>query len=96
MREYDSARIYIDRALTIAKGYDIKYQLVKLYIMSGDCHKDMIDISSDKKGCIDNAKQLYKMASDINKSIDNNALSKIIAQKMKELDIQCKAIGIAI
>lgn len=96
LKDYESARIYIDRALTIAKGYDIKYQLVKLYLMSGDCQRELAETANDKKQYIENAHQLYHLAKEINEELDINSLSKSITQKMNELDVQCKAVGITI
>ena len=96
LKDYDSARIYADRALTIAKGYDIKYQLTKLYLISGDCHKEMANSSTDKKACVEKAKDMYNMALKTNEIIQISALAKDITQKMNELDILCKANGIAI
>lgn len=96
LKDYDSARIYAERALTIAKGYDIRYQLVKLYLMSGDCQLEMIDNSDDKQACIKNAKELYQKAAEVNSDLEIMSLTKSITQKMNELDIQCKAYGIAV
>ena len=95
-KDYDSARIYCDRAITIAKGYDIKYQLAKLYIMAGDCQKEMAESSANTKSCIDNALQLYRLAETTNKSLEISALSKLITQKMNELNILCQAKGVTI
>ena len=96
LKDYESARIYIDRALTIARGYDIKYQLVKLYLMAGDCQKEMVATSPDKQLNIQNADELYKKAYEINKVLDISSLAKLITQKMSELDILSKAHGIKI
>lgn len=96
LKDYDSARIYADRALTIAKGYDIRYQLAKLYIMSGDCLREAADTISDKKEYITKAHQLYQKAVELNKTLDINSLSRTVAQKMNELDILCKANGVVL
>ncbi len=96
LNDYDSARIYVDRALTIAKGYDIKYQLAKLYLMSGDCQKEIAEKSSDIKEGISHAHQLYQMAYRVNEELEIASLTKSIAQKMNELDIMCKANGITL
>lgn len=96
LKDYESARIYIDRALTIARGYDIKYQLIKLYLMSGDCQKEMVATSADKQETIKNADELYRKAYELNKVLDISSLSKSIAQKMNELDILSKAHGVKI
>lgn len=96
LKDYDSARIYADRALTIAKGYDIKYQLVKLYLISGDCHKEMANNAPDKKACIEKAKDMYNMALKTNDVLQIASLAKSITQKTNELDILCKANGIAL
>ena len=95
-KDYDSARIYADRALTIAKGYDIKYQLAKLYIISGDCLRETADTVSEKKEYITKAHQLYQKAAELNKSLDIHYLSKSVTQKMNELDILCKAHGVSL
>lgn len=96
LKDYESARIYIDRALTIAKGYDIQYQLAKLYMMSADCLREMVDTAEDKKDNIIKAHQLYQKAYELNKILENNSLSKLVIQKMNELDILCKAHGITL
>ncbi|MCR5266165.1 MAG: AAA family ATPase [Cyanobacteria bacterium RUI128] len=96
LKDYESARIYIDRALTIARGYDIKYQLIKLYLMSGDCQKEMVANSPDKQDTIKKADELYKKAYELNKVLDISSLSKLITQKMSELDILSKAHGVKI
>lgn len=96
LKDYDSARIYIDRALTIARGYDIKYQLAKLYLMSGECQQKLIDSALDKQECINAAKELYQRAFDINQELNINSLTKAISQKMNELDILSKAHGVKI
>ncbi|MCD8377393.1 MAG: hypothetical protein LUB59_01245, partial [Candidatus Gastranaerophilales bacterium] len=96
LKDYDSARIYIDRALAIAKGYDIQYQLAKLYIMSGDCLREAAGNSNDKKDNIVKAHQLYQKAAELNKTLEINSLAKAVVQKMNELDILCKAHGITL
>ncbi|MCM1264929.1 MAG: AAA family ATPase [Candidatus Gastranaerophilales bacterium] len=96
LKDYESARIYIDRALTIAKGYDIQYQLAKLYMMSGDCLREMVDMAEDKKSNIVQAHQLYQKSYELNKGLEINSLSKLVIQKMNELDILCKAHGITL
>ena len=96
LKDYDSARIYIDGALTIAKGYDIKYQLAKLYMMSGDCQREMVDTSENKQENLVKAHQLYQKAFELNKELEINSLSKDVVQKMNELDILCKAHGITL
>ena len=96
LKDYDSARVYADRALTIAKGYDIKYQLAKLYLISGDCYKEMANTSQDKQSDIVKAREMYDMANSVNIALGNNLLSKSITQKINELDILCKANGIKI
>jgi tetratricopeptide (TPR) repeat protein len=95
-KDYESAGIYIERALTIARNYDIQYQLAKLYIMSADCLKKKVDSSDDKKNEIIKAYQLYTKAHELNKKLEINSLSKLVIQKMNELDILCKANGITI
>jgi len=96
LKDYESARIYIDRALTIAKGYDIQYQLAKLYIMSGDCQREIAGSAEEKKDNILKAHQLYQKAFELNKTLEINSLSKAVIQKMNELDILCKAHGITL
>jgi len=96
LKDYETARVYADRALTIAKGYDVKYQLAKLYLISGDCHKEMAETSQNFREGVDNAKQMYSLAEKINKELEIDALGKDINQKMNELDILCKAHGIAL
>ena len=96
LKEYDSARVYVERSLAIAKGYDIKYQLAKLYLISGDCHKEMANNPQNMREHIDNAKEMYEMARKVNEVLEINSLSKDITQKMNELDILCKANGIAL
>lgn len=96
LKDYDSARIYADRALTIAKGYDIKYQLAKLYLISGDCHRKMVDTATDKKACIANAHEMYNLALKINEVLEIGSLAKDIVQKTNELNMLSKANGIAL
>lgn len=96
LKDYESARIYADRALTIAKGYDVKYQLAKLYLISGDCHKEIAESSQDFRAGVDNAKQMYALADKINNELQIDSLTKSVTQKMNELDILCKAHGIAL
>lgn len=96
LKDYDSARLYADRALTIAKGYDIKYQLAKLYIISGDCSREMAEKSPDFKACVASAKEMYDLAEKINQELEISSLTKSGLQKKNELDILCKAHGIAL
>ena len=96
LKDYESARMYCDRALTIAKGYDIQYQLAKLYIIAGDCQKEMAETAQDKKSCVDNATQLYQLAHNIGKNLEIASLERIVSQKMSELEVLCQAKGINI
>lgn len=96
LKDYESARIYCDRALTIAKGYDIQYQLAKLYIIAGDCQKEMVETSDDKKSCVTNAIQLYRLAQNISKNLEIASLERNVAQKMNEIEVLCQANGIAV
>lgn len=95
-KDYESARIHCDKALTIAKGYDIQYQLAKLYIIAGDCQKEMVETSTDKKSCVDNAIQLYNLAKNIGKNLEIASLERIVLQKMNEVEVLCQAKGIII
>ena len=96
LKDYDSAKMYSDRALTIAKGFDIKYQLAKLYLIAGDCEKEISKISSDKKSSAQEAKEMYSKALKVNEVLENPYLAKSIQQKINELDILCKANSIEI
>ena len=58
--------------------------------------REMVDTAEDKKDNIIKAHQLYQKAYELNKILENNSLSKLVIQKMNELDILCKAHGITL
>lgn len=95
-KDFESARIYLDRALTIAKGYELKYQLAKLYLMSGNCLKETIKTSDDAKQVLLEMNTLFKKAEEINSELEIVSLSKEIMQKKNELDMLCKAYGVSL
>lgn len=93
-KDFDSARIYLDRALTIAKGYELKYQLAKLYMMSGNCIKETIVGAEDAQEKLMEMKSLFNKVEAINSELDIMSLAKEIIQKNNELDMLSKAYGI--
>lgn len=96
-KDYDSARIYLDRALTIAKGYDLKYQLAKLYLIAGNCLMETIDTrQEDVKTTLLEMEDLYNKSDKINLDLEISSLSKEIIQKKNELEMLCKAYGITL
>ncbi len=96
-KDYDSARIYLDRALTIAKGYDLRYQLAKLYLIAGGCLMETLETKQeDVKSVLSEMDVLFKKAEDINAELEISSISKEITQKKNELDMVCKAYGITL
>lgn len=93
-KDFDSARIYLDRALTIAKGYELKYQLAKLYLMSGNCLKETLSSSDNPKSVLTDIKSLFNKAEEINEELELSSISKDIQQKTNEIEMLCKAYGI--
>lgn len=95
-KDFDSAKIYLDRALTIAKGYELNYQLAKLYLMLGNCLKETIKKSDDPKSVVLEIREILKKAEDINSELEINSLTKEILQKNNEFEMLCKAYGISL
>lgn len=95
-KDFESARIYLDRALTIAKGYELKYQLAKLYLMSGNCLKETLSKTENVKEVLLEMKTLFKKSEDINAELEISSLTKDIIQKNNELDMLCKAYRISL
>ena len=67
-----------------------------MYLLSGDCQKELGESSPNIKECIEQANQLYNMAYSINEELKINSLTKSILQKKNELDILCKANGVTL
>lgn len=97
LQDYDSAKMYIEKALLIAKNYEIKYQLAELYLLYAKYLQDYALISTNKKvDLILSAQQMIKKSSIIADDLKLVSLLSSVEKSTTILNSFCQMNGIVL
>jgi len=97
LQDFDSSKVYIEKALLIAKNFDLKYQLIDLYLLYSRYLQDYASTLTDKK--IDNillAEQMNKKAALINDELKLISATSAIEKANTILNSFCQVNGISL
>jgi len=95
MQDYDSAKVYIEKALLIANKFGLLDQVAKLYLLYGRCHQDMaLAEGNDKIKFLISARTLYGKSKEIAEELNNPSLIKLAEKANTTLNGFCKMNGI--
>lgn len=97
LQDYESVKIYLEKAMIIAKNFNIKYQLVELYIFYSKYLQELALASSDKKAeYVLTAKQMNNKARDISDELKLIYLTSAVEKADTILNSFCQMNGIAL
>ena len=97
LQDFESAKMYIEKALIIAKNYNIRYQLAELYLLYSKYLQDYALTVSDKKiDYVLNAQQMNKKARLIAEDIKIISLLSAVERAETVLSSFCQMNGIAL
>ena len=97
LQDYESAKMYIEKALIIAKNYNIRYQLAELYLLySKYLQAYALTITDKKIDYVLNAQQMNKKARLIAEDIKIISLLSAVERAETVLNSFCQMNGIAL
>ena len=97
LQDYESAKMYIEKALLVAKNFNIKYQLAELYILYSKYLQEYALTVVDKKvDYVLSAQQMNKKAALISDELKLMSLSSEIERADTVLNSFCQMNGIVL
>ena len=97
LQDYESAKMYIEKALIVAKNFNIKYQLVELYVLySRYLQEYSLTIPEKKAEYVLNAQQMNKKARLIAEDLKLISLSSEVEKADTILNSFCQMNGIVL
>ena len=97
LQDYDASKMHIEKAVTIAKSLDIKYQLVNLYILYGKYLQDIALTTQDKKAdYVLSAQEMNKKAGLIAESLKLVSQISKVERANTVLNSFCQINGIVL
>lgn len=97
MQDFESAKMYIEKALIIAKNYNIKYHLASLYLLYSKYLQDFAMSVADKKvDYVLNAQQMIKKSKTIAEDIKVLSLLSEVEKAETVLNSFCQMNGIVL
>ena len=97
LQDFDAAKMYIEKAMVIAKNYGIEYQLVNLYLLYSKYLQDYtLSIKDNKVEYILSAQQMIKKAATIADKLKLLSLSSSVEKAYTVLNSYCQMNGIVL
>ena len=97
LQDYESAKIYIEKALLIAKNFNIKYQLAELYILYSKYLQEYALTVTDKKvDYVLSAQQMNQKAALISDDLKLMSLTSEVERADTVLNSFCQMNGIVL
>jgi len=95
--DYESAKVYIEKAIMVARKFELLDLLARLYLLYGKYLQDIALVKSDLQGdYVMGASNMYKKALLIAQTIKNENLTKKVEQAKTVLNSFCQLNGIII
>lgn len=94
-QDFESAKVYLEKALFIAKQFDLQYISVKVYLLIAKLYQELALPKSGMRGdYIKQALKMFQLAKNIPTVADSPILQKNIKEELNILTSFCKLNGI--
>lgn len=94
-QDFESAKVYIEKSIFIAKKFNLLYILVKNYILCAKLYQELaLPKSSSRISYIKNALKMFQNAKNVSIVPTNSSLQKYIKEELNILVSFCKLNGI--
>ncbi len=95
--EYELAKVHLEKAILIARKFELSNLLADLYLLYGKYLQDIALVKTDVQfDCVSAASKMYKKATLISKEIKNNYLLAKIEKSKNILNSFCQLNGITL
>lgn len=95
--DYESARVHIEKAIMIARKFELLNLMADLYLLYGKHLQDIALVKTEAQGdYVVNASKMYKKASMIAKGIKNSHIMTKIEKSVAVLNSFCQLNGITL
>ena len=92
---FESAKVYFEKALFIAKKFELEYIQMKIYIQSAKLYQELaLPKTNSRSNYIKQALKLFQSAKNIPIVAENGAFQKEIKEELSVLTSFCKLNGI--
>lgn len=96
-QDFDSAKVYLEKAIFISKQFNLEYILVKTYLQSARLYQELALPKSTLRGnYIKQALRMFKLAKSVSIVAEQSALQKCIKDELAVLTSFCKLNGIVL
>ena len=96
-QDFDSAKVYLEKALYIAKQFDLQYIQVNIYLLSAKLYQELaLPKTSQRNTYVKQALKMFQLAKNIGIVADNQQLQRKIKEELNVLTSFCKLNGIVL
>lgn len=96
-QDFDSSKVYLEKAIFIAKQFDLQYVLVKTYLQCARLYQELALPKSSLRGTyIKQALKMFQLAKNVPIVAEQSALQKSIKEELTVLTSFCKLNGIVL
>lgn len=96
-QDFDSAKVYFEKAIFIAKQFDLEYILVKTYLQCAKLYQELALPKTNSRGeHIKNALKMFQIAKNVQIVANQPSLQKEIKENLNVLISFCKLNGIVL
>ena len=94
-QDFDSAKVYLEKSIFIAKQFDLQYILIKTYLQTAKLYQELaLPKTSQRNEYIKQALKMFQLAKNVPIVADNQVLQKNIKEDLNLLTSFCKLNGI--
>jgi len=94
-QDFESAKVYFEKALFIAKKFELEYIQMKIYIQSAKLYQELaLPKTNSRSNYIKQALKLFQSAKNVPIVAENGAFQKEIKEELSVLTSFCKLNGI--
>lgn len=95
--DFDSAKVYIEKGIVVARQFEMEELLVKLYILYGKYYEELaLPKTQSRAEYISNAIKMFQLARDKAEILENPYLQKTIKESFNIIISFCKLNGITL
>ena len=94
-QDFESAKVYIEKAIFLAKNFDLQHLLVKTYLQTAKMYQELaLPKSSSRAHYIKQALKMFQNAKNVAIVSEETSLQKAIKEELNILTSFCKLNGI--
>ena len=94
-QDFESAKVYLEKSIFVAKQFDLQYILVKDYILYAKFYQELaLPKSTFRVNYIKQALKMFQLAKNIGIVTDHPHLQKTLKEEVSILTSFCKLNGI--